>query len=285
MQPTAPRERTTSASTHAGDIPLKPKEYESIRQFIYDAAGIDLGPAKQMLVTARLRKRLRHYNLTTYGAYYNLVHGPDHPGERQQMIDLLTTNETYFFRENDHFEFLKNKILPAHNKSQKFRLWSAASSSGEEAYSIAMLLADQLGNRTPWEIMGSDISTQILEKARAGHYSLYRTEGIPRHYLQKYCLKGTGPYDGTLLISPELRKRCFFQQINLIKSLPDVGRFDVIFLRNVLIYFDNETKESIVNRLSHVLRPGGFLMIGHSESLKGLNTNLHLVAPTTYQKT
>ena len=183
------------------------------------------------------------------------------------MVDLLSTNETYFFREPGHFDFLRNNILPDHPVGGPMRVWSAASSSGEEAYSIAMLLGDVLG-KSSWEIFGSDISTRVLEKARRALYPLARHEGIPEGYLKRFCLRGKGPHEGSFLINTELRDRVRFAQINLNKSLPELGEFNVIFLRNVLIYFDFETKQKIINRLGSVLSPGGYLFIGHTENLQ-----------------
>lgn len=270
----------------AGFVPpnLKSAEYNSIRDFIYKEAGIDLGPSKQMLVSSRLNKRLRHHNLPSYKAYVDMIHTQGNELERQMATDLLTTNETYFFREPEHFNFLRKNILENHPKGKLFRVWSAASSSGEEAYTISMILDDYFGTMTPWEIFGSDISKRILEKAEKGLYPTLRIDGIPKPFLKKYCLKGKGEFDGFLLVDPALRRKCSFKQVNLIKPLPDVGKFDVIFLRNVLIYFDDKTKESIVRRLVGALRPGGTLFIGHSESLKGMELGLELVAPTTYKK-
>ncbi len=268
------------------DYPISDREFGLIRTFIYEAAGIDLAPTKKVLVTARLGKRLRHYGLQSYNDYYALVTSGSHPGERQMMVDLLTTNETYFFRESVHFELLSREIL-AGRKSGPFRVWSAASSSGEEAYSVSMVLADKLGlpmGLAAWEVVGSDISSRVLETARAGHYSMARTDGIPREYLKQYCLRGTGPHEGTLLIDAKLRERVRFQQVNLNRGLPDLGKFDVVFLRNVMIYFDQETKRQIVSRVLSVLKPGGHFFIGHSETLKGLAENVKIVAPATYVK-
>lgn len=261
------------------------KAYQAIRGFIYAEAGIDLGPSKQMLVSSRLTKRLRHHNIENFNDYADyLINSKPSDIERQMAIDLLTTNETYFFREPEHFETLKREVLANHPKDKRFRLWSAASSSGEEAYSIAMVLDDFFGNRVSWEIFGSDISSRIIEKARKGLYQCHRIDAIPKPYLKRYCLKGKGEYDGFLLVDPDLRAKTRFTELNLIKPLPDLGRFDVIFLRNVLIYFDNETKEKIIRSLASVLRQDGILFIGHSESLKGMDLPLKLVGPTTYQK-
>ncbi len=258
--------------------------YQSIRNFIYQEAGIDLGDAKQQLVCSRLNKRLRFHNLSSFDQYANLIQDHKHNNERQMAIDLLTTNETYFFREAGHFATLKTDVLPQHPKGRTFRAWSAASSSGEEAYSIAMVLDDFFGRQVKWEIFGSDISSRIIEKANKGLYQANRIDAIPKDYLQRYCLKGTAEYEGFLLIDKRLRDRTRFAEINLIRPLPDIGIFDVIFLRNVLIYFDSPTKEKIIRALVSKLRPQGMLCIGHSESLKGMDLPLTMVAPTTYRK-
>lgn len=274
-----------STAAEAFQLPeLKKSEYDIIRDFIYEEAGIDLGGRKQMLVSSRLNKRLRYHNLSSFQAYIDIIFQQGNELEKQMAIDLLTTNETYFFREPDHFEFLKKNILPNHSKTSLFRLWSAASSSGEEAYTLSMILDDYFGAKIAWEIFGSDISNTILEKARKGLYPTLRIDGIPQPFLKKYCLKGKGEFDGFLRVNEKLRHKCSFKQINLIKPLPNVGEFDVIFLRNVLIYFDDKTKEDIVRRLVKSLRKGGYLFIGHSESLKGMDLGVKLLAPATYVK-
>ncbi len=253
------------------------------RTFIYEHVGIKLSDEKKTLVTSRLSKRLRHYSLNTFKEYYDLMMNSSLGGEQQVTIDLLTTNETYFFREPKHFAFLEREVLPKWKGGKTLRVWSAASSTGEEAYSIAMLLDDYLGNR-PWEIFGSDVSSRVLKAAQQGHYLQNRIDGIPKAYLRKYCLKGVGEHDGTLLIDKTLRKKVSFSPVNLKRPLGDVGLFNIIFLRNVLIYFDLETKRKIIKQLVDVLHPDGYLFIGHSESLKGIHDGLETVIPTVYQK-
>ena len=261
------------------------EEFTLFQRLIYKLAGISMSDAKQTLLAGRLQKRLRHYNLQTYTQYYRMVASGQHPGEVQTMVDLLTTNETYFFREPKHFEFLTSEILPKRSAGSTFRVWSAASSTGEEAYTIAMLLTDKLGASRPWEVFGSDISTQVLAKAARGHYPMTRNEGIPPDYLRKYCLRGVRAQEGTFLIAPEVRQHVSFTQVNLTHPIKaDVGLFDVIFLRNVMIYFDMETKQKVVSHLLPHLKPGGYFIIGHSETLNGLNTPLRAVRPTIYQK-
>ncbi len=262
---------------------LKEEEFHQFRSWLHRTAGINLSPAKKPLVSGRLSKRLKHYKLSSYGEYFRLITQASQTEELQVALDLLTTNETYFFREPKHFDFLNSDVLPHAKPGQPFRLWSAASSSGEEPYTLAMTLADGLGS-TPWEIIASDISMRVLEKARTGHYSLDRTEGIPRHLLTKYCLKGTGSQEGTFLIERTLRSRVQFMQINLNNALPRMGEFDVIFLRNVMIYFDMDTKREVVARMLPHLKSGGYFFVSHSESLNGISDSLKLVKPSIYRK-
>lgn len=260
---------------------LSDSEFAQFRDMIFRIAGISLADSKKPLVAGRLHKRLRHHGLATYADYFKLLsQGGD---ELQTAVDLLTTNETHFFREPRHFDFLRQRVLPQHDGARPFRIWSAASSSGQEAYSMAMLLADVMGDR-PWSVFGSDISTKVLDKAGAGQYDLGQAHEIPRPYLQAYCLKGVGSQEGTFIIDPQLKKRVSFQQINLNDRLPDVGQFDVIFLRNVLIYFQAETKRGVVSRLLEKLRPGGWLVVGHSESLNGIVSGLKVEAASVYRK-
>ncbi|MBL1275110.1 MAG: protein-glutamate O-methyltransferase CheR [Ectothiorhodospiraceae bacterium] len=259
-------------------------EFSLFRTFIYDHVGINLSDEKKTLVSSRLGKRLRHYSLGSFQEYFDLIVASSHDGERQIAIDLLTTNETYFFREPKHFEFLKKEVLPKWKGVNTFKVWSAASSTGEEAYSIAMLLDDLLGHR-PWEIFGSDISRRVLKTAQQGHYLQARIDGIPKAYLRKYCLKGVGEHEGTLLVNKKLRERVVFSPVNLKKLPKDLGFFDIIFLRNVLIYFDMKTKIHIIKQLMEKMHPESYLFIGHSESLKGIHDGLVTVIPTVYRKT
>jgi len=262
---------------------LDDREFGQFQSWLYRAAGINLSQAKKALVAGRLFKRLKQYELESYGEYFKLIMTDQHKGELQVALDLLTTNETYFFREPKHFDFLRQQVLPKVAPGKLFRVWSAASSSGEEPYSLAMTLAESLGT-TPWEVIGSDISTQVLARARTGHYPMERAGTLPMPLLTKYCLKGIGRQEGTFLVDKALRNRVNFVQVNLNESLPDLGEFEVIFLRNVMIYFDQKTKSQVDSRLLPRLKPGGFFIISHSESLHGVNDTLKLVAPSIYRK-
>ena len=236
------------------------------------------------MVAGRLSKRLKHHNLSSYGEYFRLISQSNEAAELQVALDLLTTNETYFFREPKHFDFLRSQVLPKAQPGKTFRLWSAASSTGEEPYTLAMTLADGLSSSTAWEIIASDISTRVLEKARSGHYDMERAHNIPQPLLSKYCLKGTGAQEGTFMIERNLRSRVQFMQINLNTALPKLGEFDVIFLRNVMIYFDMDTKRQVVARMLPLLKSGGYFVVSHSESLNGITDDLKLVSPSIYRK-
>jgi chemotaxis protein methyltransferase CheR len=263
---------------------ISDEEFGLFQRLIYRIAGISLSDAKKILLVGRLARRLAHYELTSFGDYYRLLASGNFPDEVQTMVDLLTTNETYFFREPGHFAFLRDEIIARRRGTATFRVWSAASSSGEEAYSIAMTLAEALAD-TPWEVVGSDISSRVLARAVAGHYSLARTEGMPSGHLRKYCLKGVRAHAGSFLIAPELRAKTSFRQINLMHPVDaEIGDFDVVFLRNVMIYFDPETKAKVVHNLLPRLRPGGHLIIGHAETLNGITDRFVSVRPTIYRK-
>jgi chemotaxis protein methyltransferase CheR len=264
-------------------IAISDQEFAKFQRFIYEEAGITLPSSKKALVSGRLAKRLRQCQVGSYAQYFDLLASGRAAEEVQTAVDLLTTNETFFFREQKHFDLLRGQALAARKNAQPFRVWSAASSSGEEAYSIAMVLADCLEGR-PWEVIGSDISTRVLHKAGIGHYPEERARLIPPAYLKRFCLKGMDNQQGTLLVAPELRKRVQFIQINLNESLPQLGMFDMIFLRNVMIYFSGDTKRLVVARVLSRLKPGGYFCIGHSETLNDISDAVRAVAPSIYHK-
>ncbi|WP_374586403.1 protein-glutamate O-methyltransferase CheR [Pseudoduganella sp.] len=264
--------------------PLTDGEFVQFQRFIHEAAGIALSDAKKPLVSGRLAKRLHQLQFDSYGSYFQLIASGRAPEETQLAIDLLTTNETYFFREMRHFEHLRSLAQAQRPGSTQFRVWSAACATGEEPYSIAMVLADLLPAQS-WEVLASDISARVLDSARSGHYPLARASHVPPDYLRRFCLKGIDAEDGTLLVSRALRECVEFAQINLNAArLPALGRFDVVFLRNVLIYFDAPTKRRVVQRVLDCLRSGGHLYIGHSESLHDMALPVRPVAPAIYRK-
>ena len=268
--------------TDTANYSITDQEFALFQKLIYKIAGISLSDAKKVLLVGRLGKRLKHHEFNTFTQYYRHLGTGEHPDELQVMVDLLTTNETYFFREPQHFDFLRD-VVTKESRLGTFRIWSGASSSGEEAYSMAMTLAECLKG-APWEVFGTDISTRVLAKAQAALYSLERTDGIPPAYMKKYCLKGVRSQEGKFLITPDLQERVTFTQINLTQPISGVGEFDVIFLRNVMIYFDQDTKRKVVENMLPALKPNGYFVVGHSESLNGITSQVKAIRPTIYQR-
>ena len=261
---------------------LSDGEFARIRTLVLDLTGITLSDQKKPLVVGRLGPRLRNRKIATFSEYYRLLLDPSEAEELQTAVDLITTNETSFFREPEHFTILADHIRALRPVPFPFRVWSAASSSGEEAYSIAMVLSDLLGT-ADWRVQGTDISSRIVERARKGLYPMERSRGIPQDYLKDHCLKGQGRQEGMFLIGRHLRQRVVFTLANLVQPLPRLGPFDVAFLRNVLIYFDPPTKKRVVDAVAAQVKPGGLLIVGHSESLTGLNHGLTPLRPTVYR--
>lgn len=262
---------------------INPKTFEEIRRLMRQSAGIQIGAEKTGLVVTRLWRRLEALKCQSFEEYLAYLNSPGGHAEHQQLLDLLSTNETYFFREPAHFERFKQQILPQITR-RPLRVWSAASSSGEEAYSIAMVLADRLGWRG-WEVSATDVSSRVLETGRRGLYNLERLDQMPADYLRRFCKRGVDKYEGKLLIDRELRARVNFAPHNLLHPRTDGVKFDVIFVRNVLIYFDQSTKQQVVGHLIDSLNPGGWLVIGHCDSLYGLNLPLQLVSPSVFRST
>lgn len=260
------------------------KEFSLFQTLIYDKAGISMSNAKKCLVVSRLTKRLRYFQLENFEQYYALVMDPTNSDEMQVLVDLLTTNETYFFREEKHFDFLRDEVLARREPGKRIRVWSAAASRGQEPYSLAMVLADKLGLDAGWELQATDINSKVLDHAREGLYSMDEAVKIPNKLLNNWCLKGVRSQQGSLLIDKRLRQRVDFKYLNLIGQWPDLGLFSVIFLRNVMIYFDLETKKKLVDRLRQRLEPGGYLVIGHSETLNKVTNKLKIIQPSIYQR-
>lgn len=261
---------------------LEDAEFRTFQKIIFKEAGIDLNDTKKILVQSRLLKQLTKYGFETYTEYLRLVQ--INQLEKTEMVNLLTTNETYFFREIEHFEFLQKKILPHYQTKGKFRVWSAAASVGAEAYSTAMLL-DSVLSKANWEIMGTDINTEVIKKARVGLYPESWVEKIPMDLRKMYCLKGKGENEGKFLIDRSLIPNMRFEQANLLELTNDLGYFDLIFLRNVLIYFDNATKQKVVDGVIEHLQPGGYFFISHTENLNMISIDkLEQVQTAIYRK-
>ncbi|MDH4274741.1 MAG: methyltransferase [Gammaproteobacteria bacterium] len=264
-------------------VDLSDAEFKLISEMLERLAGIHLSVAKKTLVVGRLSKRLRHLKLDSFKDYFSYISNAVNKAELAIAVDLLTTNETSFFREPKHFDFL-NAVASAHPRGKPFRVWSAACSSGQEPYTIALVLSQALGESSPWEVVASDLSERVLNKAKEAFFPIEQAQQIPQELLKKYGLKGRGEQANVFTFEPALKRRISFKQLNLTNKLPDIGSFDVIFLRNVLIYFQVEIKKKVVENVVTVLKPGGTLLIGHSESLHGVTDCVKMIKPTTYQK-
>ena len=261
------------------------REYALIRQLLCQYAGISWGMEKKSLVVSRLFERVQANGLRSFGDYFTALKADAIPGELQIAIDLLTTCESYFFQEPEQFSFLE-ELAGKVPKTSLFRVWSAASSTGEEAYSIAMTLQElRCKWRCPdWEVRASDLNSQVLDKARSGIYSMGRIETIPTRLLKNYFLRGTGQYEGLALVNQKLRDKVVFAQINLIEPLPELVPFDVIFLRNVTSYFDLPIRRRVVSQLLLNLKPDGVLFVGMTEKLCGLVEGLVAIGPGVYRR-
>lgn len=265
---------------------LSDQEFSLFQKFFFQQIGIALSDQKKILLLGRFSRRLNELGLASFAAYFEIISAPDNTAERQHAVDLITTNETYFFREEQHFHLLRDRI--AREKidacdGQPLRVWSAACSTGEEPYSIAMTLDSAMGAQG-WEITASDISTRVLASAQRGLFPMERVRGMPPAFLKQYCLRGQGEYEGHLLIDKTLRDRVAFRQLNLMALPADLRNFDLVFLRNVIIYFDAPTKLKVLRAITNTLRPNGWLFLGHSESLYGMDLPLKLVSPSVYRK-
>ena len=281
----------TYASPAASGLPvLTDREFTLFQQLIHREAGIWLADIKRALLVGRLARRMRELGMESFEAYYDRV--ADEPAELVRMLDAICTNETHFFREPAQFDLLRDRLCPAWERDaergarpRRLRVWSAACSTGEEPYTLAMLLHDRLA-LAGWdiEIIASDLSTKVLAQARAGVFRMDRIATIPKPYLQRYLLRGIGPEAGRARVGPLLRDMVRFARINLREpQYPVTGAFDMIFCRNVLIYFDQPSRREVLSRLLGHLEPGGFLFLGHAESLTGLSDRARTVMPAVYQ--
>jgi len=270
---------------------LSPAEFDHLVKLVYEQCGINLTPAKKVMLESRLTKRLRSLSLTGFKEYIDFLKTKG--GIEQElihMIDVVTTNKTDFFREPHHFDFMKSTVLPEfqskHNGSRPFKIWSSACSTGEEPYTMAMVL-QEFANQHPsftYNILASDISTQVLQRASTAVYSENHVAPLPLSMKQKYLLRSKDQEKPTVRIIPKLRERVSFLRVNLMDSSWKIEDQDVIFCRNVLIYFDRKTQIDVVTKLVNKLRPGGLLVIGHSESLHSFDLPLTQIKPTIFIK-
>ena len=280
--------------TPIGIRPLREREFAAFQAFIYKEAGIYLSAVKQALLVGRLSRRIRELGLDSFAAYYERVIDPRYPDERVELINSICTHETHFFREPRQFEYLETVVLPrwraqaeAGERPKRIRAWSAGCSSGEEPFSIGMCLLAACPPSAGWsvEVLATDVSTRVLDRARRAVWPLERSRHIPSDYLKRFMLRGQGDHSHQMKAGPELRAVVTFSHLNLHDAayrLPNT--FDLVFCRNVLIYFDAASKEHVIQRLLSRMSPDGLLFLGHAETLSGVQTSPapRAVMPTIY---
>ena len=261
-------------------------EVKAICDLMYEAVGLSYNDSKKSLIHSRLSSRIQKLGLTGFADYIAILRDESEAVEFQMAVDLLTTNETYFFREPKHYDLLQTELPKLGNRTH-IAVWSAAASFGDEAFSTAMLMSDlQLTGRIgpDWSILATDISHRVLLSAKEAVYPIDRLRAVTPERLRRYCLRGEGESEGQVQMQDKLRSRVQFGQLNLCKPFDGLGPFDIIFLRNVLIYFDAPTKSEVVDRVLTALKPGGLLFLGTAEGRVPCKTPLTTVIPGAFRK-
>ncbi len=274
------------------EVELSGNTYQNLVELVYQHSRIRLGSDKYSLLTNRLHKRLATLGLTSYDEYFHFLQSSNGATEIEQLVDLVSTNYTHFYREPSDFIFLTESILPTQiprlmEQNAKLRIWSAAASSGEEAYTLALVLSEYFSAHPPWEwrLTATDISHRMVERGRMGLYGMSQVEPVPMELLRRYFQRGVGPAEGTCRVKDLLRRRIHFERINLFqKAYPIPILQHVIFCRNVMIYFDAPSREAVVQQLTRYLSPGGYLFVGLSGSLFGIRHGLISIRQGIYRK-
>lgn len=276
---------SNNITTDYYSLKLSAKQFDKISQLVYQISGIDLHEGKEELVKARLLKRLRHLKISNFDHYLKYLTKDKSGIEVQAMVDMLTTNKTHFFRESEHLDFLKDEIIPGLSHGP-VRIWSAGCSSGEEPYSIAIIFREAMSEieKRDVRILATDISDRMMEKARQGLYDEETLKFMPAQLKHKYFKKAEPAIGRGYRVVPQLQSMVSFAKLNLMEEWPMNGLFDVIFCRNVMIYFDKPTQEKLVKRFWSMLEDGGYLLVGHSESLTFLTHDYRYLKPAVYQK-
>ena len=265
------------------------RNFQNIRKVVRELSGINLTEAKRELVYSRLSRRLRKLNLRSFDEYCALLKDTN-GAELTEFVNAITTNLTSFFREGHHFDYLATKVIPeliaTKDLSRRIRIWSAGCSTGEEPYSIAITLKEAIPRHQDWDvrILATDIDSNVIARAQTGIYDQERVDGMPRQRLQRWFLKGTGRHEGSVKVIPELKELIAFRQLNLMGSWPMKSSFDIIFCRNVVIYFDKNTQRTLFNRYADKLIENGYLFVGHSESLFKVTDRFQLIGKTIYAR-
>jgi len=269
---------------------LSSEEFKFICQLVYDTSGIVLGERKREMVYRRLMRRTRELRISSFKAYYQLLKD-DEGIELPNFINSITTNLTGFYREKHHFDYLKQHFIPEHinnfGESKRLRVWSSACSTGEEPYTLAITLMESMSdilNQWDVKILATDLDTQVVEKAKSGIYTMERIEKVDRSIQKKWFQRSKNQHSNDVKVNQKLAQLITFKQLNLLHQWPMNGPFDVIFCRNVLIYFDKPTQSELINRFHELLRPGGILMLGHSESIEKSNNSFDIKGRTVFEK-
>ncbi|MCK4743224.1 MAG: protein-glutamate O-methyltransferase [Sulfuriflexus sp.] len=272
------------------DFNLTDKEFDQIRKLVIEHTGISLSDAKRNLVYGRLTKRLRKMKIDNFGSYISLLKSPAGEDELANFTNAITTNLTSFFRENHHFDFLKSDVLPGLLKrnaaTKRIRVWSAGCSTGEEPYSIAMTIRESIPESKDWDIkiLATDLDTNVLAHAAAGVYSLEKTNNLEKPRLKRWFMRGKGDQSDAIKVRSELQQMVTFRQLNLMHEWPMRNQFDIIFCRNVVIYFDKPTQKILFARYHNALDAAGHMFIGHSETMFKVSDDFNLIGNTTYTK-
>jgi chemotaxis protein methyltransferase CheR len=267
-------------------------DFRRFSSLVYEKCGIHLRQGKKELVRARLGKRMREKGFDDFKAYYRFLTRDETGNELVKMLDAISTNLTNFFREQQHFDFLENDVFPNYvadreaGRRRRRLFWSAGCSSGEEPYSLAMCLLEYFGDGVSRDmrVLATDISTKVLAQAKSGVYRAARLENVPKGILRKYFHRGYGKHEGYFRVKPLLKKAVQFRRVNLVEPFSFKRAFDLIFCRNVMIYFDRSTQGALVNKFYNALRGGGYLFVGHSETLTGIDHPFTYIRPSIYRK-
>jgi len=279
-----------SALEEMRDFTLTDREFNQIRKLVIEHTGIALSDAKRNLVYGRLAKRLRKMEIGDFGSYIQLLESPMGKDELSNFTNAITTNLTSFFRENHHFEYLKSNVIPnllrLNADTKKIRIWSAGCSTGEEPYSIAMTIREMIPESKDWDIkiLATDLDTNVLAHAKAGIYSLEKINNVSKSRMKRFFLRGKGEQREDIKIRSELQNMIRFRQLNLMDPWPIKNQFDIIFCRNVVIYFDKPTQKVLFKRYHELLKDTGHMFIGHSETMFKVSDDFKLIGNTIYTK-
>ena len=264
-------------------------DFQRIRKLVKELTGINLSEAKRDMVYSRISRRIRDVGVANFAEYCDLVSQPE-SDEIGNFVNAITTNLTSFFRESHHFEFLAKTVVPylleERRYDRKLRFWCAGCSTGEEPYTLAMTLREALPTDLNWDvkILATDLDTNVLATAKQGYYNLERLNGVSNSRLKRWFLKGRGENNGQVRVHPDLQELITFKQLNLMGEWPMKGQFDIIFCRNVVIYFDKPTQSVLFDRYANIMKDDGYLFVGHSESLFKVTKRFDLIGNTTYRK-